>query len=102
MACKQITKLAKFCLARDPQNAVLMLRSPKILPSSFASSYSTEAEAVPRPRQANSKYKVVIVGGGCGGCAVAAKLSSLGKLCAVIEPSDVSNVYFVQEKQIGL
>ncbi|KAH9502169.1 hypothetical protein Btru_070302 [Bulinus truncatus] len=43
----------------------------------------------PKPHAATSKYKVVVVGGGSGGCAMAAKLCSLGKECAVIEPSDM-------------
>ncbi|RUS88682.1 hypothetical protein EGW08_003577 [Elysia chlorotica] len=84
-----ITKLAVSCLGRHQQTAVLGLRSRGItqgLPA-LACSYSTEA--VPRARQTNSKYKVVIVGGGSGGCAVAAKLSPLGKQCAAIEPSDL-------------
>ena len=84
-----ITKLAAYCLARHQPTVLLGLRSPTIVPPALACSYSNEA--VPRARQANSKYKVVIVGGGTGGCAVAAKLSSLGKFCAVVEPSDVSN-----------
>ena len=43
-------------------------------------------------RHASSGYKVVVVGGGTGGCSTAAKFCrSLGKgNVAVIEPSDVS------------
>ena len=84
-----ITKLVASCLTRHQQTVFLRLRSPTIVPPALACSYSNEA--VPRARQTNSKYKVVIVGGGTGGCAVASKLSSLGKSCAVVEPSDVSN-----------
>ncbi|KAK3774589.1 hypothetical protein RRG08_035019 [Elysia crispata] len=82
-----ITKLVASCLARHQQTVFLRLRSPTIVPPALACSYSNEA--VPRARQTNSKYKVVIVGGGTGGCAVASKLSSLGKSCAVVEPSDL-------------
>ncbi|GFR73238.1 sulfide:quinone oxidoreductase, mitochondrial-like [Elysia marginata] len=84
-----ITRLAMTCLARhQPTAAILGLKpSMSVHHRSQASLYSSEA--VPRSKPANSKYKVVIVGGGSGGCAVAAKLSSLGKSCAVVEPSDL-------------
>ena len=41
----------------------------------------------------NFSYKLVVVGGGAGGCSIAAKFAGkLGKdQCAVIEPSDVSS-----------
>ena len=59
-----------------------------VLPNRISSvcSYSIQ----PKKREDSSKYKLVIVGGGSGGCAVAAKFKSLGKDVAVIEPSDVS------------
>jgi len=58
-----------------------------VLPNRISSvcSYSIQ----PKKREDSSKYKLVIVGGGSGGCAVAAKFKSLGKDVAVIEPSDM-------------
>uniref|UniRef100_A0A0B7AQX0 Sulfide:quinone oxidoreductase, mitochondrial n=1 Tax=Arion vulgaris TaxID=1028688 RepID=A0A0B7AQX0_9EUPU len=49
--------------------------------------YGTEAQ--PKTPSKSSQYKLVVVGGGSGGCAVAAKFASLGKNCAVVEPSDL-------------
>ncbi|KAK0055769.1 sulfide:quinone oxidoreductase mitochondrial [Biomphalaria pfeifferi] len=49
--------------------------------------FSTDLK--PKAHTATSKYKVLVVGGGSGGCAMAAKLSALGKDCAVVEPSDM-------------
>jgi len=43
----------------------------------------------PKVKESSSKYKVVVVGGGSGGCAIAAKFaSSLGKDIAVVEPQE--------------
>lgn len=88
MACRNLSGLAMSCLARHHPTTALGLR-PSFMAGHLGPASFFSDEATPRPPISNSKYKVVIVGGGSGGCAVAAKLSNLGKTCAVIEPSDL-------------
>ncbi|GFO48599.1 sulfide:quinone oxidoreductase, mitochondrial [Plakobranchus ocellatus] len=88
MALRNITKLTVCNWSRHHQATVVKLKAQKLTPIVQACFYSNK-EAVPRPSQANSSYKVLVVGGGSGGNAVAAKFASLGKKCAVVEPSDM-------------
>ncbi|CAG5131911.1 unnamed protein product [Candidula unifasciata] len=61
--------------------------SPDIMRGSVCF-YST-SEVKPKKAPQSSRYKLVVVGGGTGGCAVASKFASLGKECVVVEPSDL-------------
>ncbi|XP_059162689.1 sulfide:quinone oxidoreductase, mitochondrial-like [Physella acuta] len=88
MACRHSILATASCLSK-PKMAVHLLRSVQgDVTRALVCHYSTEG-LQPRERAAAKKYKLVVVGGGSGGCAVAAKFSSLGKECAVIEPNNM-------------